>query len=188
MAPMAETLTREYRSRPARGRHRRSGQVVPSGLHIGQEAPPQARGDGQNRAVGVFGVADGDGSWVVTGDLYTATAAIAAVAGFAPGQTDLDAVSAAVAAVAGLVPAVDHFAFHCSATSRIRARLAARGSASAWTRTKILAARRTSARVSVVTSSTVSISRTSGAPSPSAMQKDRPSRRWRQCLPGLPEC
>src|SRR5579859_1175273 len=162
-----------------------SGQVVASCLDVGDKVLPPGGFDGQDRAVRVFGIADGDDTRetarnldtvpatvaAVTGlvpcrvNLYTVNAAVAAVAGLAPRGGDLDAVNAAVAAVTGLPPAKAHPVFHRSAAFRITVRLAARGNASAWTRTKIFAALRTSDLLSVITSSTFPMASTSGAPS-----------------------
>jgi hypothetical protein len=55
----------------------------------------------------------------------------------------LHAVTTAVPAVAGLPPTRIYVVFHCSAASKMRVRLAARGSASAWIRTKLFTALRT---------------------------------------------
>jgi hypothetical protein len=40
------------------GRVWASGQVVPSGLHVGDEVPPDAGSKGQHRAIRLFGIAD----------------------------------------------------------------------------------------------------------------------------------
>src|SRR5579859_5198199 len=172
-----------------------SGQVVASCLDVGDKVLPPGWLDGQDRAVRVFGIADGDDTRetarnldtvpatvaAVAGlvpcrvDLYTVRSAVAAVAGLAPCGGDFDALDAAVSAVAGLPPAKAHRAFHRSAASRITVRLAARGRASAWTRTKIFAALRTSDLLSVVMSSMVTMASTSGVPSPLARLNDPPS-------------
>src|SRR5579859_3960799 len=142
-----------------------SGQVVASCLDVGDKVLPPGGFDGQDRAVRVFGIADGDDTRETARNLDTVSATVAAVAGLAPRGGDLDAVNAAVAAVTGLPPAKAHPVFHRSAASRITVRLAARGNASAWTRTKIFAALRTSDLLSVITSSTFPMASTSGAPS-----------------------
>src|SRR6202044_113880 len=82
-----------------------------------------------------------------------------------------DAITTAVAAVTGLAPARLRHVFHCSAASKMRARDAARGSASARIRSKIRVALRTSEPLSSVTSSTPFIYSTSGAPSQDASWK-----------------
>ena len=81
----------------------------------------------------------------------------------APGvAADLYAVTTAVAAVAGLPPAKVYLVFHCCAASKMSAQEAVRGSASPRTRSKTTVARRTSGRLSAVTSSTASMRSTSG--------------------------